>query len=101
MTWGGKEVKREMGSLWGRAVSGLAPFKEPLSVSKQGRDTLVSAWWFRLYWGVVMVKHPVYQDGWCWRAVNQERNWNNRTGMGRQQNAFQLGHLLFTATKSV
>lgn len=25
-------------------------------------------------WGVVMVEHLVYQDRWCWRAVNQERN---------------------------
>ena len=43
-----------MGSLWGRAVSGLAPFKEPLSVSEQGRNTLVSAWWFQAVVGALL-----------------------------------------------
>lgn len=28
--------RKEKGTLWGRAVLGLAPLKEPLSVSKRG-----------------------------------------------------------------
>ena len=83
--------RKEEGTLWGRAVLGLAPLKEPLSVSKRGwRDlgTRGGIFWCLLggsgcRWGVVTVKHPVYQDGWCWRAVSRQRNWNNGTGTGK------------------
>lgn len=47
---------KERGNFAGKGVSGLAPFKEPLSVKRrslrnQKRNILLSAWWLRLLAG--------------------------------------------------
>lgn len=49
----GRKSRKKEGASGGKAVSGLAPLKEPLSVEQGSlgnprRTILVLAWWFRV-----------------------------------------------------
>lgn len=56
----GRKSRKKEGASGGKAVSGLAPLKEPLSV-EQGRRTILASAWCRR--GMVMAKDPVDQMG--------------------------------------
>lgn len=62
-------MKERENFFWGGgAVLGLAPLKEPLSVeqgSLRNHRRNIQA-----VDGMAMIKHPIYQDVRCWRAVN-------------------------------
>lgn len=65
---GSYERKGELFFGGGGAVLGLAPLKEPLSVeqgSLRNHRRNIQA-----VDGMAMIKHPIYQDVRCWRAVN-------------------------------
>lgn len=53
--------------------------------------------------GMVMAKDPVDQDGWRWRAVNQDRRQEQQDGPreGSRGHGLQLGHLLVTTAERV
>lgn len=99
MIWGWKGSYEGKGELWGESCLRASTFKgasqcgtwEPQKPEEDPDVCLV----VQTVDGMVMTKHPIYQDVWCWRAVNQERSQKHHHDAKEGSKVRLLGHLLY------